>query len=183
LKKRQRPQSEKLVLSAPGGGQSGRMFTGGFFIALVCLCLGLLVVACGTNSGTTTGAGAAPTSTAVQQCGTVHTALTGIVTDTGSARTVEDCFARDYKQCQPATLNFDLLSLDSGVNRTFTIKSTNGQCTVTDAVQHYVVPKKPGPAQVYTCSGMTQEANGLHFTSCGQDGNIDVPATGTPVTP
>jgi hypothetical protein len=106
-----------------------------------------------------------------------------MVADTSSAKTVEDCFAQAYKQCQPATLDFSLISLDSGIDRTFTIKSANGQCTITETTQHYVVPQKPGPAQVYTCSGVTQEADGLHFSSCGQDGDILVPVTSTPVVP
>lgn len=159
------------------------MFASGLMIMLVCLCLGIFMVACGTNGETTTGSGTggAPMKFAVQPCGTIHTTPRGIPTDTSAAKTAEDCFAQDYKQCQPATLNFDLLSLDSGVNRTFTIKNTNGQCTITEAVQHYVVPRTPGPAQVYTCSGMTQEADGLHFSSCGQDGDVVVPDTTTPV--
>ncbi len=154
--KRQRPQlqSKNSLLSAHRGGQ--RMFATGFFITLLCLCLGMLIVACGTNGETTTGSGsgtsAAPMKLAVQQCGTIHTSLRGITIDTSAAKTAEDCFFQDYKQCQPATLKFNLLSLDSGVNRTFTIKSKKGLCTIKEAVQHYVVPRKPGPAQNYTCS-------------------------------
>lgn len=174
-------QSKNSVLSASGDGR--RIFSGGLFIPLVCLCLGIFMVACGTNGTTTTGSGSgnstgsAPMKFAVVQCGTIHTTPRGIPTDTSAAKTAEDCFAQDYKQCQPAILNFDLLSVDSGVNRTFTIKNTNGQCSITDAAQHYVVPKKPGLAQVYTCSSLTQETEGLHFSSCGQDGDIVVPDT------
>jgi hypothetical protein len=171
-----------MILSARGGKQPGKMFASRLFITLVCLCLGMLLVACGTNSGTATGSGSTPKTVAVQNCGNIHTTPRGILADTTSAITVENCFAQAYKQCQPATLNFLLVSLDSGVNRTFTIKSANGQCTITDAAQHYVVPQKPGPAQVYTCSGLTQEADGLHFSSCGQDGDILVPDTSTPVS-
>lgn len=179
--KRQRPQTQMQNLPARvhGGGQ--RMFSSKLFITLACLCLGILLVACGTSGGTTGGSGATPTKVVVQQCGTVHTDPRGIIADTSAAKAVEDCFFQAYQQCRPATLNYSLVSLDTGVDRTFTVKSANGQCSVTDAVQHYVVPQKPGPAQVYTCSGVTQQADGLHFSSCGQDGDIIVPDTSTPV--
>ena len=155
----------------------GRLFSGGLLLTL--LCLGALLAACGTNGGTTTGGGTAPTPTkaAVQQCGTIHTTPQGNVTDTNAAKAAEFCFSQAYQQCQPAKLDYMLISLDSGVNRTFTIKSDNGKCTITDAAQHYVVPQKPGPAQVYTCTGLTTQADGLHLSSCGQDGNLVVPLT------
>jgi hypothetical protein len=170
------------MFSARESGQPGRLFSGGLLITLVCLCLGVLLAACGTKGiSTTTGAGSTPTKVVVQQCGTVHTTPRGTVTDTTTAKTAENCFAQAYKQCQPATLGFNLLSLDSGVNRTFTVKSTNGQCVITDAAQHYIVPKKLSPVQSYTCTGLTQQTDGLHFSSCGQDGDLLVPATSNPI--
>ncbi len=183
-RRRLQAQSKNPVRSARlrEGGQPAGIFSGGLLLTtLACLCLGLLLTACGANGGTATGAGATPTKVVVQQCGTVHTTPRGVITDTSAAKTVENCFFQDYQQCRPATLSYTLLSLDSGIDRTFTVKSANGHCSVTDAVQHYVVPKQPGPAQVYTCTGVTQQADGLHFSSCGTDGDVLVPDTSTPV--
>lgn len=181
--KRQRVQTRAKSLTISVRIHEGRLkaFASGIFVTLACLCLSTLLLACGTNSATTTGAGATPTKVVARQCGTVHTTPRGIIADTSAAKTAEDCFVQDYKQCHPATLSFTLLSVDSGINRTFTVKSANGKCTITDAVQHYVVPRQPGPAQVYTCTGVTQEADGLHFSSCGQDGDVVVPDTSTPI--
>lgn len=155
----------------------GRLLYGGFLLTF--LCLAALLAACGTNGGTTTGGGTSPTPTqaTVQQCGTIHTTPRGNVTDTTAAKAAEFCFSQAYQQCHPAKLGFMLVSLDSGVNRTFTINSNNGKCTITDAAQHYVVPQKPGPVQTYICTGLTTQADGLHLTSCGQDGNVVVPLT------
>lgn len=181
LTTRQTSSSKDEVFSARKSGQPGRLFSGGLFITLVCLCLGILLAACGTNGGTTTGAGSTPTKVVVQQCGTVHTTPRGSVADTKAATAAENCFAQAYKQCQPATLGFVLVSLDSGVNRTLTIKNVNGQCVITDATQHFVVPQTPGPVQTYPCTGLTQQTDGLHLTSCGQDGNLLIPSTSNPI--
>jgi hypothetical protein len=70
------------------------------------------------------------------------------------------------------------MGVDTGATRTFTESLVNGHCAVTDAVQAYTANGggKTYPTQRYACAGVQLQADGLHFTSCGQDGDVLVPA-------
>lgn len=143
-----------------------------------------LLAACGTNAnGTTTGSGSTPAATStplpVQRCGVVHAQRLQIVpADQDLARGAEDCFWQAYQQCHPATLTYSQGNLDTVMLHTFTLTSHTGRCVITDAAQRSVLPRPPQSAGTYTCSGLTRQPDGLHFASCGSEGNVLVPAVG-----
>lgn len=145
----------------------------------------LLLAACGTQvTGTTSGSGG-PTATATstttaQNCGAVHTMHLLIVpADENKARTVEDCFWQAYQLCHAATMTYVQSSVDTSKIHTFSLKSQSNQCFISDALQNQVAPRTPQPIGNYTCAGLTQKNDGLHFNACGSDGNIIVPAGST----
>jgi hypothetical protein len=148
----------------------------------------MLLAACGTNVGTpsttTTGSNGgvtlAPTPTlATQNCGTVHTMRLLIVpTDTDRAKGVENCFWQAFQQCHPATLVYAQNNLDTGTIHNFSLKNVNGSCTITDGVQNFIAPRPAQKATNVTCTGLTQQTDGLHFHGCGESGDVLVPSVG-----
>jgi len=110
-----------------------------------------------------------------QQCGTVQASANGLI-NPGAARQAEDCFWRAYQTCSPATLAFSKTGVDTVLTHTFTVTGNNGKCAISDTVQNGGPDAIPTPPRTYTCAGLTQQADGLHFTSCGADGDILVPA-------
>jgi hypothetical protein len=98
--------------------------------------------------------------------------------DKNLALGVENCFWLAYQQCHPATMTYSQGNLDTIMLHTFSLKSQGGQCVITDAVQRSVLPRPPQNVGTYTCTGLTQQADGLHFTNCGSEGNVLVPAAG-----
>lgn len=172
-----------------------------FMLAISLALLVMLLAACGANAtgsaasgGTSTPGGTPGSATSTpggttntpttplqtQKCGTVHTLRLQVVpADQSHAQTVENCFWQAYQQCHPATLVYSQGDLDTVTLHTFSLKSQSGQCMITDAVQRSVLPRKPTPAGSYTCGGLTQKNDGLHFTACGQEGNVLVPSVGT----
>jgi predicted small lipoprotein YifL len=152
----------------------------------------IVLAACGTDAGSTTtgnGSGTAASGTTTtaavtgapttQNCGIVHTSRLQVVpADRDHAKGAEDCFWQAYQQCHPAKLTYSQASLDTAVIHTFSLKSQNGQCVITDALQHQVMPRAPSPAGSFTCTGMTRQNDGLHLTACGSEGNLMVPDAG-----
>jgi hypothetical protein len=113
------------------------------------------------------------------QCGTVHVAAARVLpADAAAASAAESCFAHNYASCQAAVLTVTTMGVDTGTTQTFAEHLSNGQCTVTDTVQGYTANGggKTFPAQTYTCTGVHQQADGLHFSACGQQGEVLVPA-------
>ena len=145
--------------------------------------LGLLVVvigaglaACGSNTGSSGNPTPTPTtSTQVQTCGKVQTNPKGTPLDVTAAKQSEDCFWQAFQKCQPASLVYTLTGVDTITVRTFTIQNNSGKCTVSEAFQHSIVPQPLSIAKTYTCTGVTQKPDGLHFSSCGVDGDVSVP--------
>ena len=115
------------------------------------------------------------TSTQVQKCGSVRTNPRGTPLNGSTAKQAEDCFWQAYQKCHAASLSFTTSGVDTVAVHTFTIQSNGEQCTINDAVQHAIVPAPLSAAKTYTCTGITQQADGLHFASCGNDGDIVVP--------
>lgn len=179
-----------------------RRLGGRFFLTLSLALFLFLLAACGTNALTSTGAGgpgttattgageSTPTATAgatktpvqqppAQNCGTVHTTRLLIVpTDQDRAQGIENCFWQAYQQCRPATMGYSQASLDTATIHNFSLKSQNGRCVITDALQHLIAPRAPQPAGSYTCASLTRQTDGLHFLACGKEGNILVPSAG-----
>ncbi len=156
--------------------------------AFAILSLGLLLVmlsagiaACGSRTTTTGPAAPSPTATvAVQECGVVQTGPgSHKVTNDDLAKQATDCFWKAFQQCHPANLIYRAGGVDTILVRTFTIQNNNGQCSITDAAQHFIVPHPtPVVSKAFTCAGVTQQADGLHFSACGDDGDVVVPSTG-----
>lgn len=147
------------------------MLSIGFLLAVISAGL----VACGSNSGVGSTPNPTPTTPAQpQQCGSVQTNPRGTI-NTPGAKQVEDCFWQAYQKCSTATLSFTTTGVDTVLLRKFTIKNNSGQCLVTDAVQHAIVPAPLSPAKTYTCTGLTEQTDGLHFSGCGIDGEVLVP--------
>ena len=116
---------------------------------------------------------------AMHHCGTVHVAAGRVLPqEAAAASAAESCFAHAYTTCQPSTLTYTSMGVDTGTTQNFIEALSNGKCALTDIVQGYTANGggKTYPAQTYTCSGMQQQADGLHFTDCGQVGNVVVPA-------
>ena len=138
----------------------------------------LLLSACGSNAGGQ-GRATTPTNTPSLQelkCGTVHTLHSQIApADLNTARHAEDCFWQAFQQCQPATLTYTKNEVDAGSVNTFTLKSIGGKCTVSDGVQHFIVPRSPGKTTTYPCSDVKLQSDGLYVFSCGEIGTIIVP--------
>jgi hypothetical protein len=113
------------------------------------------------------------------QCGTVNLAAGRVLpADAAAASAAENCFAHNYASCQASVLSFTAMGVDTGTTQTFAEHLSNGRCTVTDTVQGYTANGggKTFPAQTYTCAGVQQQADGLHFSACGQQGDVLVPA-------
>jgi hypothetical protein len=55
----------------------------------------------------------------------------------------------------------------------------NGACVITDDLQHFIAPHPPKAVGSYTCTGLAQQSDGLHFQACGSEGNVLVPSAGT----
>ena len=146
--------------------------------AMTLALLMLLLYACGSNAGGQ-GRATTPTNTPSLQelkCGTVHTLHSQIApADLNTARHAEDCFWQAFQQCQPATLTYTKNEVDAGSVNTFTLKSIGGKCTVSDGVQHFIVPRSPGKTTTYPCSDVKLQSDGLYVFSCGEIGTIIVP--------
>ena len=143
-----------------------RLFTTGAIVILALLIAGVGV----------TVAFAGRTPARGQNCGTVQASANGLI-NPAAARQAEDCFWRAFQTCSPATLAFSKMGVDTVLTHTFAITQDNGKCSISDTVQNGGPDAIPTPPRTYTCSGLTQQADGLHFSSCGEDGDILVPAT------
>lgn len=150
-----------------------------------------LLVACGTNVSTTTTTGSnggtnqtttqATTQTGTpQQCGTVHTMrLLVVPADMDRVKGIEDCFWQAFQQCRPATLVYAQNNLDTGTIHNFSLQKSNATCTIIDGVQHFIAPHPAQGMTTYICTGLIQQADGLHFRACGTMGDVLVPTGGT----
>src|SRR2546421_9614319 len=142
-----------------------RLFTAGTIVILALLIVGVGV----------TVAFAGRTPAQGQNCGMVQASANGLI-NSAAARQAEDCFWRAFQTCSPATLSFSKMGVDTVLTHTFTITQNNGKCSISDTVQNGGPDAIPTSPRTYTCSSLTQQADGLHFSSCGEDGDILVPA-------
>ena len=142
-------------------------------LGLFVLVIGVGLSACGSNS--TGSGGSTPTAAAqAQKCGTIQTQPNGNLPNTSSAQQATNCFWQSFQQCHMASLIYTATGVDTVTTHTFTIQNNGGHCSAVDMVKHQVIPSPP-IAKTYTCSGVTQKADGLHFAACGSDGDIVVP--------
>ena len=147
-------------------------------LGLFVLVIGVGLSACGSNS--TGSGGSTPTAAAqAQKCGTIQTQPNGNLPNTSSAQQATNCFWQSFQQCHVASLIYTATGVDTVTTHTFTTQNNGGHCSVVDVVKHQVIPQPPSAAKTYTCSGVTQKADGLHFAACGSDGDIVVPTQTT----
>ncbi len=150
-----------------------RFWMAGIALSLVVL----LLAACGTNT-TTGGQGNQPTKApATQNCGTLHSNHAGLLSsDKANAPQAENCFYQAYHSCQPATLTYETTSVDTGSINHLSVKTTSGTCALFDNVQHFIAPNPPGATTTYACGSASQQSDGLHILTCGDVGDIVIPA-------
>ena len=113
---------------------------------------------------------------AKRDCGAIHQGAGGIQSDP----TAEQCFARAYTSCHPATLEYTFTGVDAGATHTFTVApQAYGGCSLTDTVQSYVIPSH-NTTRTYTCAGLKQQGGGLLITGCGNEGDVFIPPPTAP---
>ena len=160
----------QIIQRYPGQSRLKRAF------AVLSIGLLLAIISAGIAACASSSSGSqnpTPTkSTQVQKCGSIRTNPQGIPLNGSAAKQAEDCFWQAYQKCHAATLSFTTAGVDTVTVRTFTIQNNGEQCSVSDTVQHAIVPAPLSAAKTYTCTGVTEQADGLHFTGCGNDGNI-----------
>jgi hypothetical protein len=142
-------------------------------------CLLLFCAACGTNISSTT-SGNNPVTVAtrqpIKQCGTIHTLRQVVVpADQKSAKSIEDCFWQAYQHCNLATLIYSQGNVDTATIHTFSLKNQSGTCVITDVLQHALLPHPPTPVENGTCTGLTEQPDGLHFLACDNEGEVLIP--------
>jgi hypothetical protein len=157
--------------------QDSQRATFGAIVSMLLLCtfvsLGLL--ACGSSSGGAQNPTPTTAPAQVQKCGLVQTNPRGGLIDAANAKQAANCFSQAYQKCQAASIVYISSGVDTITTRTFTIKNSGGHCTISDAVQHQVIPAKPSSPTTYTCTAFTSKPDQLQFSGCGQDGNVTVP--------
>jgi hypothetical protein len=114
-------------------------------------------------------------STQAQECGKVRTAPNGALLDAAAAKQATNCFWQAFQQCHTASLIFTSSGADTVTIRTFTIENKRDGCSISDTVQDMMGPNPASAAKTYTCRGLGRQSDGLHFTSCGEDGDVFVP--------
>jgi hypothetical protein len=105
----------------------------------------------------------------------VATFPNGHIQNRAAAQNASTCFWNAFQQCQLASITYNVSGVDTITSRTFTIEPRGNSCIITDAVQHQVVPNPVGSPNIYTCATATNERGSLHFTACGEDGNVIIP--------
>jgi hypothetical protein len=147
---------------------------------LLCAALSILLVACGSAITTSGGPGAAPSATAspmVLSCGSISAAGPQQRSPaTNDPRRAEECFVRAFHACQPATLQYTQVGVDSGVIHHFSIKQQSGRCNLIDATEHFIAPSPPRAAASYTCRDVRKLGSVYTIIGCGAEGDITLPA-------
>lgn len=137
---------------------------------LLVFVVALGLAACGGQAGASGGN---------QNCGTIHSAAGGTVTQ-GTTTSV-NCFWQAYSHCQPATLQYSRMGVDTSDTHMLTIQSVNGECRVTDSVGFFQASGNFHSTKAYQCSSMRQSGGGLVIEQCGAEGSLVIPApNGTP---
>ncbi|EFH85311.1 hypothetical protein [Ktedonobacter racemifer] len=139
---------------------------------LFCILVVVGVAACGS---TVEGAQNPTPPLHVRKCGSVQTSPRGLPLNATMAKQAESCFWQAYQKCQPAMLGFASRSIDTVALHTFSIRPSDQNCSVTDAMQHAIVPAKLSAVKTYTCTGVAAKPDGLHFSGCGDEGDVIMP--------
>ncbi len=150
---------------------------GSLFFCSLAMLLFLAACSAGTSGQGSQGGSATGTPLTTQNCGTLHSTVAGLLqADKAVAQQDENCFFQAFQQCHPATLTFQADSLDTGAIHHLAITGGSGSCHLTDGFQHYIAPNPPGAAISYTCASVQMQSDGLHILSCGDVGEVIIPA-------
>lgn len=82
----------------------------------------------------------------------------------------ENCFAQSAQQCHAAIMHY--IPNTAGVHRSYAFTVNEPSCSITDTTMDTQSGQTVG---TYTCAAVAQRQDGLHFSSCGKDGDIVVP--------
>ena len=91
------------------------------------------------------------------------------------AQQTEHCFWQAHQQCHAALLMFTEMGVDTGVRHTFATENHFGTCSLSDEAESYGLIRSRTTR--YTCSGLVERPDGLHFLACGDEGEIIVSGT------
>ena len=133
--------------------------------AVVVLAAGTSLMLAGCTSSTKPTGSPQPTQSipplAAQHCGTIKMGP-GI---SSTSPTAETCFASAFEHCQSTDLVVDTNAVDVGDETRYTI--AGAPCHIIGVRNGFAAPS-PGalPPVLFTCSGMTLDANGLTMTGC-----------------
>lgn len=94
-----------------------------------------------------------------------------------TAAQIADCFWQAYQQCQTASMHVTFMGVDAGTQHVFTLQKQQNGCQVVDTSQFYNVNfggshSKP---ETNVCASLTRTQSALHFSQCGQNGDVVVP--------
>jgi hypothetical protein len=148
----------------------------GTFVLL--LLFAIAASGCGASAGAVAPS-PTPAAPAAQKCGTIGVRPGGNGTTNPPGGTKADvagnCFWQAFQQCRAASLVVNFGGIDTITTHTFTLQKKNAACAISDAVQHRVIPQPARDGGIFTCSGLVNAANELHFSGCGTNGDIVVP--------
>jgi len=98
-------------------------------------------------------------------CGEVRSYGVGYVDDRDQA---ELCLWQHYQHCQSASLQWGVVSVDTGTSSMFAVQPQNGGCAVTYYTQDFSASVRIyHPINVYNCDGLRQQNGGLVAEGCG----------------
>lgn len=99
-------------------------------------------------------------------CGYVQNGMSADV-----EKITENCFAQATQHCNAATMHYAPDATIAHHSYVFTV--AEAACTITDTSMDKQTGQTLG---TYTCTAVAQQQDGLHFSGCGKDGTIVVPA-------
>jgi hypothetical protein len=108
-----------------------------------------------------------------QDCGSVSSLGTRRPENGAQAKQREACFWQAFQQCHAALLTYTDMGVDTSDTHAFTVANNFGSCMLSDNVEFHGLVRNS--STTYTCSGLMQKPDGLHFLACSDEGEIVVP--------
>lgn len=121
----------------------------------------------------------APAAFQGKDCGSIEMVSSSLIDNPTNAAAI-DCFWQAYQQCPAvgaAKLFVDQRFFETSNNRIFRLDGTSGSCVLTEELQAFGLMADTPRTSMFPCSSLTRDSAGLHFLSCGSDGDFTIPAT------
>ena len=121
----------------------------------------------------------AATHISMQNCGDLYSALGPRPQSAGSnSKAVQaiQCFVQAHQQCKAASLSYTEHGVDTGDTETYYTANRLGGCGLSGTSSGFV-DVMSRPTTNFSCSSIVQASDGLHFLSCGQDGELIIPSS------